>query len=188
MTSSSPAKRPIIMSSSSRSERILSDRNTIRYWIWTWLPVALGIAMITVESTRTFGANHTVHWLQRLYEALFGPVTAACIDELNHILRKTGHFFGYGLIGLAWLRAWWFTLPRSRFFTDFVLAMLGTAAIASCDEWHQSFLPNRGSSPWDVLLDCTGALTLQLIVYIYVRIARPKQLARASQSPGYDLR
>jgi hypothetical protein len=30
-----------------------------------------------------------------------------------------------------------------------------------------------------VLLDCCGALTLQLIVYLYLRIFRPKQLARA---------
>jgi hypothetical protein len=41
-------------------------------------------------------------------------------------------------------------------------------------------LPNRTSSPWDVLLDCTGALTLQLLVYLFMRITRPKQLARAA--------
>ena len=61
-----------------------------------------------------------------------------------------------------------------------LLAMLGTAAIASCDEWHQSFLPNRTSSVRDVLIDCTGALTLQLIVYTYMRITNPKKLSRAA--------
>jgi VanZ family protein len=71
------------------------------------------------------------------------------------------------------------TLPHSRFLPDAFLALLGTAMVASCDEWHQSYLPNRTGTPWDVLLDCCGALTLQLIVYLYLRIFRPKQLARA---------
>jgi VanZ family protein len=99
---------------------------------------------------------------------------------IHHYIRKSGHFVGYGLIGLAWLRAWWMTLPHSRFLTDAMLALLGTALIASADEYHQSFLSNRTSSPWDVLLDCTGAITLQLLVYVFMRISRPKRLARAA--------
>jgi VanZ family protein len=72
------------------------------------------------------------------------------------------------------------TLPHSRFLQDAALALLGTATIASLDEWHQTFLPNRTGSPWDVLLDCCGALTLQLIVYVFMRITRPKRLVRAA--------
>jgi len=30
-----------------------------------------------------------------------------------------------------------------------------------------------------VLLDCCGAIALELLVYIYMRIFRPKKLARA---------
>jgi VanZ family protein len=99
---------------------------------------------------------------------------------VHHVVRKTGHFFGYGFIGLAWLRAWWMTLPHSRFLHDALLAVLGTALVASCDEWHQTFLPNRTGSAWDVLLDCCGAITLQFVVYMYFRLMRPKRLARAA--------
>ena len=56
---------------------------------------------------------------------------------IHHFIRKSGHFIGYGFIGLAWLRAWWMTLPRFRFLADALLALLGTALMASCDEWHQ---------------------------------------------------
>jgi VanZ family protein len=98
---------------------------------------------------------------------------------IHHLIRKSGHFFGYGFIGVAWLRAWWMTLPHSHFIEDAFLALLGTSLVASLDELHQSYIPNRTGSPWDVLLDCTGALTLQLIVYIYLRLLRPKRLARA---------
>jgi VanZ family protein len=53
---------------------------------------------------------------------------------------------------------------------------------ASADEYHQTFLPNRTGTPWDVLLDCCGAITLQFIVYIFMRLFRPKRLARAGRS------
>lgn len=175
------------MSSSPRAQReqnrqgsAHSSGRSLWLWIWTWLPVALGIAVIIFESTEFMGANHTSSWLRAIYQALFGHISNARWEVIHHDIRKTGHFLGYGLIGLAWLRAWWLTLPHSRFFTDMLLAMLGTAAIASCDEWHQSFLPNRSSSPWDVLIDCSGALVLQLLVYIYMRLANPKQLARTT--------
>jgi VanZ family protein len=155
-------------------------RRSLWFWIYVWLPVAIGIAVIVVESTEAFGSNHTSGPLRKIFEALFGHVSNANWELIHHYIRKTGHFIGYGFIGLAWLRAWWFTLPRSRFLQDAFLALLGTAVIASCDEWHQSFLPNRTASPWDVLLDCTGAITLQLIVYIFMRTFKPKRLARAA--------
>jgi VanZ family protein len=51
--------------------------------------------------------------------------------------------------------------------------------VASLDEWHQSFLPNRTSSPWDVLLDCSGALAMLLIAYISAHIFRRRLSMRA---------
>jgi VanZ family protein len=157
-----------------------NSKRSLGYWVRTWLPVAIGIAVITLESTLWFGADNTSAPLRWLYQSLFGPVSDAQWPVIHHLLRKSGHFIGYGLIGLAWLRAWWMTLPRSHFLPDALLALLGTALVASCDEWHQTFLPNRTGTPWDVLLDCTGAITLQLIVYIVMRIFRPKRLARAA--------
>jgi VanZ family protein len=148
----------------------------LRFWINAWLPVAVGIAVIATESTTYFGADHTSGPMRRIYEALFGPVGDAHWEMIHLVIRKSGHFLGYGVLGLAWLRAWWMTLPLARFLFDAELALLGTALVASGDEWHQKFLPNRGSSPLDVLLDCCGALTMQWIVYIYVRLFRADAL------------
>ena len=157
-----------------------SSRGSWRYWISTWLPVVIGIGVIVLESTEMLGADNTSVPLRRIYQFLFGQVPDANWEIIHHYLRKSGHFIGYGLTGLAWLRAWWMTLPRSHFLPDALLALAGTALVASCDEWHQTFLPNRTGSPWDVLLDCTGAITLQLIVYVFMRTLRPKRLARAA--------
>jgi VanZ family protein len=157
-----------------------SKRRSVRFWVSAWLPVLLGILVICVESTEWMGADHTGNPLRALYQAIFGHVSNRQWEMIHHYIRKTGHFVGYGLIGLAWLRAWWMSLRHSRFLPDTVLALLGTALVASADEFHQSFLPNRTASPWDVLIDCSGALTLQLLVYIFMRISRPKRLARAA--------
>lgn len=128
-----------------------------------------------------FSAQETSGPLRALYQALFGPVSNQDWEQIHFFVRKSGHFLGFGLLGLAWLRAWWMTLPRSVFLTDALLALLGTAMTASADELHQAFLPGRTGTPWDILIDCLGAITLQLLVYVCMRIFRPKRLARHAQ-------
>ena len=142
--------------------------------------MAAAIGVIILESTDMMGADHTSGPLRWIWEHLFGVVTDTRWAFLHHFIRKSGHFLGYGTMGLLWLRAWWMTLPRSSFLLDAALAFFGTAIVASLDEFHQSFLPNRTGVPSDVLLDCAGALTLQLFVYLFMRVFRPKRLARAA--------
>jgi VanZ family protein len=152
----------------------------VRFWLSAWLPVLLGILMIAVESTEWLGADKTVGPLRLLFQAIFGHVGDRQWQIIHQYIRKSGHFFGYGVVGLAWLRAWWMTLPHSRFIPDALLALLGTGFLAAADEFHQSFIPNRTSSPWDVLIDCCGAITLQLMIYLFLRVSCPKRLARAA--------
>jgi VanZ family protein len=154
-------------------------RRGIAYWVSAWLPVAIAIAVIAIESTKYLGADHTSHPLRWLYEHLFGVVSDRRWDLLHHFIRKAGHFLGYGAVGLTWLRAWWMTLPQTAFFQDALLAVLGTALVAASDEYHQTFLPNRTGLARDVLLDCCGAVAMQLLVFLFIRLFRPKKLRRA---------
>lgn len=165
------------MSSSSRG---VTFPRGLKFRISAWLPVVIGAAVIAVESTTYFGSDHTSGPLRKIFEALFGHMGDALWERIHHCIRKCGHFVGYGLIGLAWLRAWWMTLPRSRFLTEAALALLGTALIAASDEWHQSFLPNRGSSVWDVLLDCSGALAMICMAYWILRRKAPERMTHAA--------
>ena len=153
-------------------------RQGLLFWLSAWLPVVIGIGIIMMESTELMGTNHTSQPLRRIFEAIFGPISDIRWEMVHHLVRKCGHFFGYGALGLAWLRAWWMTLSRSRFLTDALLALLGTALVGSWDEWHQSYLPNRSGSVWDVLLDCAGAIVLTLAAYIFMRILMPRRLSR----------
>ncbi len=149
-----------------------------QFWLSAWLPVAVGIAVITLESTPALGADRTSHPLRWLVQLFFGQLSDATWNLLHHLIRKSGHFLGYGTLGLLWLRAWRMTLPDARFLSQAALAMLGTTLVASWDEWHQTFLPNRQGSPWDVLLDCCGAAFMMGIACIYLRLFHRTRPAR----------
>jgi VanZ family protein len=135
-----------------------------------------------IESTASFGGDHTSGPLRWVWEHFFGPVTDGRWEMLHHYIRKTGHFVGYGTMGLLWLRAWWMSLPRARFLLDAGLALAGTAAVASADEFHQSFLPNRTGVASDVLLDCCGAVVLLLLCFLLRVLRSRRRLERAAWS------
>jgi VanZ family protein len=172
-TSSSRVRRRITTLSKPKLQK---RRRSTGYWISAWLPVAAAVCVIVIESTSEFGADHTNRPLRWLWEHIFGQVSNARWAMLHHHLRKTGHFLGYGTMGLLWLRAWWMTLPRAAFLLDALLALVATAAVASLDEFHQSFLPNRTGIPSDVLLDCSGALAI-LLLYFLLRSLGTKKVS-----------
>jgi len=74
---------------------------------------------------------------------------------LDTVVKKTGHAVLYGVLAWLYLRALRGDGPlsdRTRFLA-FGLAVL----YAVTDEVHQSFVPGRTPSPWDVLIDGAGA-------------------------------
>ncbi len=151
--------------------------NQIVFGIFVWLPVALMLMVIVRESTEAFSSFHTARLFRPVWEAIFGPVTDAHWDEVNHVLRKSGHFLGYGTLGLTWMRAWlltWMYPLRQRSASvwrrwSWLMAICCTATVASLDEIHQSFLPSRTGVVQDVLLDTLGSAVLcSLISLLWV--------------------
>ncbi len=98
------------------------------FWVSAWWPVAAGIAVITVESTPAFGSDRTSHPLRWLVQLIFGQLSDATWDLVHHLIRKSGHFLGYGTLGLLWLRAWRMTLPDARFFSQAATGAAGNGA------------------------------------------------------------
>ncbi|MGO9516145.1 MAG: VanZ family protein [Candidatus Korobacteraceae bacterium] len=108
-------------------------------------------------------------------QRLFGQLNDATWDLVHHLIRKSGHFRGYGALGLVWLCAWRMTLPEPRFLSQTGLALPGATLLASSDERHQTFLLNRTGSRWDTLLDCCGAAAMAGVVWRYLRSFRRAQ-------------
>jgi VanZ family protein len=136
----------------------------------TWLPVVIMLAVIARESTPMFSAENTASLFRAVYQAIFGPVADWQWPAIQYSIRKSGHFLGYGTLGLTWLRAWLIQsllllrLRPARIWRGYCVAMAiaCTAVVASLDELHQSFLPSRTGVPSDVVIDTLGAVTLIL--------------------------
>jgi len=153
-------------------------KRTFFYWVRAWLPVAIALLMIAMESTEYLGSDHTSGPLRWLWQHLFGPVPESAWEWIHHLIRKTGHFTGYGIVALTWLRAFWMSLPRLNFPQTAVLALLGTALTASADEFHQTFLPNRTGLASDVVLDCCGATCILLAFFLVLKFTTQRWFDR----------
>jgi VanZ family protein len=141
--------------------------------ILVWLPALLAVAAIAIESQPDMGSDHTTSFFRPLVEAVFGVMSDPRWNLVHHLIRKTGHFLGYGTVCLTFLRAWLLTFAtRPDLSLDTwrlrsaVTAILSTAAVASLDEWHQTTLPNRTGQVSDVLLDTCGATVMVLLVWL----------------------
>jgi VanZ family protein len=153
----------------------VSRLQPILHRVLDWLPAALSVLMIALESTATMSSDNTSRWLYPLWIHLFGPISPARWEVVHHLIRKTGHFVGYGAVSLAFFYGWRQTLHRMsvKHWTLWrrasVLAVLCTVVVASLDEYHQSFLPSRTSSPLDVGIDLCGAIAFQLVLLLIIQ-------------------
>ena len=151
-----------------------------------WIPALIGVCVIMLESTPTFGANHTSGPLRVFWQALFGPVSDVRWETIHHVIRKTGHFAGYGTLSLLFYRAWYRTAEiihrRTYRIENVIYSLACTLAVAGADEYHQHFLPNRTGTPQDVVLDLVGACTLQLIFWLTMLI-----VGIARNQPGGEI-
>ena len=102
--------------------------------VYRWLPAFIIMAVIFVFSSQPSNSLPNFDWADR-------------------IVKKGGHIIAYGLLALAYWYAFVWN-GRKRW-----LAWLFAFLYASTDEFHQSFVPGRHPSMWDVLIfDNLGAL------------------------------
>jgi VanZ family protein len=150
-----------------------------------WWPVLVWLGVIRLESTEIASADNTSTVLYAVIAAVAPQVQESFVSQLDEVLRKTGHFAGYGILSvLVFLALKNTNHDRLRFLLnrpwgtcwhDFwrwdwvVLAMMLTVVTAAADEIHQTLLPSRTGRWQDVVLDTCGAAVLQVIVYFLSR-------------------
>lgn len=147
--------------------------------LYAWLPAVLWLGLIALESTDLFSSSQTSRFLLPLLTWMFGHLNMEHFWLWHHMLRKIGHVVGYGILSLLLFRAWRGTLPATAAeilarwsFRWAAMAWLGSAVIASLDEWHQTFLPSRTGAVSDVILDSTAALAVQVLIFGWLHFRR----------------
>lgn len=161
----------------------------LRRKLIAWVPTLLWLGMIALFSTDSFSAAHTGSILLRILRAIDPGITNPQFEIIHHFVRKAAHFSVYGLLSLFAFYSWRVTLPRRTRWTFAWagLALLVTLLAGSLDEIHQIFVPSRGPSPYDVMLDVTGAAFVQILIASFVRF-QPKSTSTTETPRHGELR
>jgi VanZ family protein len=100
------------------------------------------------------------------------PSSDVIFSLFNRVVYKGGHVIGYALLALSYWRAFNFEDNRRWFVWTMVLLYAVT------DEYHQSFVPGRHPSAFDILVyDNIGALSALWLAGLFMKQKQP-----ASQS------
>lgn len=148
-----------------------------------WLAAICAIVFVCFTSTTFMGCRTTQALLNFVWASLFGHWHWDDLGMINGVCRKTGHFLGYGTIGLIFRRAWyssiraWALLVGAKLkLASAALGVASTFVVASLDEWHQTFLPGRCGRFRDVIVDTCGAAFLTAVFFLVREYRRRKAL------------
>jgi len=133
-------------------------------WIRRWGWVLLLLGLIWVLSTLSFSADSTSRVFIPSLRKLFPGLTGQELQQVHYLIRKLAHVCVYFVLSLILFRA--FNRGRQEWhFTSSLAAMGLVLLIAFLDELHQWFVPGRGSSFKDVILDSLAAALAQILVW-----------------------
>ena len=142
-----------------------------------WLPSAVWLGVIAVESTNLGSADYTGRILYPIFHFLFNTDTKT-FAAWHLVLRKIGHVVGYFILSVLLFRSWRASFPRlsTRWCLQWAtLALLCAVLVAAFDEWHQSYLPSRTGTVYDVVLDSTAALVAQVALFVVLGLHSPQR-------------
>lgn len=128
-------------------------------------------------------------WMRIIYLLSDQPnssrVTQLYLGVWNILGRKGAHVCEYAILFCLYLAAFnasFHAMGRNRSQTNSrtLLAPAGVSVAivlsilyAATDEWHQSFVPGRSASVFDVLVDTSGILLGLIVCFSVHRLLRP---------------
>ena len=137
-----------------------------------WIAAILWLIVIAIESSAWLSSHNTSRILYPLLHFLLG-LDWKQFAHWHFYIRKSGHVLGYAILSILLFRAWRATLLTVNYAVWSLrwanIAVLGTALVASLDEWHQSFLPSRTGRWQDVVLDTCAGVLAQVTIFFWAR-------------------
>jgi VanZ family protein len=134
-----------------------------------WLPAIVWAILISWASTDVFSSSHTSRFIVPVLHWLFPHASAEAIDQTHFFIRKAAHFTEYFVFSLFLIRA--LRGQHQGWQVRWAIWALAIAAgYSALDEFHQSFVPSRTASPWDSLIDTTGAAAAQIFLWVWIRM------------------
>jgi VanZ family protein len=137
------------------------------------MPSIIWMALIFLGSTDILSAEHTSRFLVPFLRWIDPQISLATLNAIQFGIRKLGHLTEYAILAmLLWRALRSGTGWQMKMSILFLIAALACAIFAASDEFHQSFVPSRTSSPVDVMIDICGALVGLEICLAFARRKR----------------
>jgi VanZ family protein len=111
---------------------------------------------IGVSSTDLMSAEHTSRFIGPFLRWFDPNISEATIASVQLFVRKCAHLSEYAILAAFLCRA--LRQSQPRLLRVAIIAFVVAAICAALDEFHQSFVTTRTGTPWDVAIDCAGAL------------------------------
>jgi len=115
-------------------------------------------------STGAFSSDETSLVVVPLLKFLLRNPTPEQLQFWHHVVRKGAHVTEYLILGMLVYRAIKVDVQKPAMVG--ILTMIFVAVAATMDEFHQSYVPSRGSSIFDVGWDCIGGLIAIMLLWI----------------------
>jgi VanZ family protein len=147
-----------------------------------WWPALVWCLVIWSFSTSAFTSENTASRIIPILHWLLPHARLATLETIHSFIRKAGHVVEYFIFSLL---VWWgIRAGRSGRRLGWALAAIAVVAgYAALDEFHQSFVPGRGPSAADVLLDTTAGAVAQIAAALAVfRNGTRDQQKKASEA------
>jgi len=134
-----------------------------------WLPALAWMALIFIASADAESGYHGSRILGPVIRWFVPDIDPVALERTILFARKGVHFVTFGILAALLFRA---LSPRME---DAWVPATGwkawgiTVAYAVSDELHQTVVPSRVGSPWDVLIDAFGAAVAVVILRRWCR-------------------
>ena len=134
---------------------------------WLYAPLIIWIGGIFYFSSNKGSMTGAAPYFIPLLDLLFPRANAERLKIYHRVARKLGHFFGYATLALLASIVFYNSslITAAHFWHACAFALV--LAVASLDEFRQSFAPERVGSLSDVALDCAGGLTAIFLFWLF---------------------
>jgi VanZ family protein len=136
-----------------------------------WIPAICVAVLISVFSTHYFSGEETARFIIPFLRRIFPAASPHALSLMHIGIRKMAHITEFAVLSTAVFHG----VRGERFGWRWqwaLITLIIAVSYAGFDEWHQSFVPAREPRFRDVLIDSTGALLAQALVWVYAKLHR----------------
>jgi VanZ family protein len=142
-----------------------------------WISVILWMAVIFMLSSQDAGESSGISLkitdqiaeiIIPSFKRMPSVEKTRIIDELHYFIRKTAHAGAYFILGILCILL--MNTYKIKNYNKIIISLIICLVYAFSDEFHQSFVPGRGPSVYDVGIDFCGSIVGVFIVSLLIKL------------------